>query len=79
MKLSRDTKATFDTFSIEYPGSGEAGDIRAVWFTGNVTGARNHSWRTKQQGPKRVYECELKPETVVLAPKKLRIMAIHEV
>lgn len=66
MKLFHGTKATLDTFSIEYPGSGEAGDIRAVWFTDNFTGARNHNRRTKQQGPKRVYECELKPEAVVL-------------
>lgn len=44
----------------------EVGDIRAVWFTDNFTGARNHNRRTKQQGPKRVYECELKPEAVVL-------------
>lgn len=66
MKLFHGTKATFDTFSVEYPGSGEAGTIRAVWFANNFTAARNHAWRVDGCGPKWVYECELTPDAVLM-------------
>ncbi|WP_017891090.1 hypothetical protein [Serratia sp. S4] len=66
MRLFHGTRAAFTAFSIEYPGTGEAGEIRAVWFTEQLSGAQNHSARTKQPGHRRVYECELHPETLVL-------------
>ncbi|WP_231624295.1 hypothetical protein [Yersinia similis] len=56
----------FDSFSVDYPGTGEVGDIRAIWFTCSFVAARKHSWFTKQDGLPRVYECELASETVIL-------------
>ncbi|AEF43237.1 hypothetical protein SerAS12_0074 [Serratia sp. AS12] len=66
MKLFHGTKFTFDTFSVDYPGTGEAGNIHAIWFANNFTAARNHARQVGNYSQCWVYECELAADAVLM-------------
>ncbi|ELY1861858.1 hypothetical protein [Serratia marcescens] len=66
MKLFHGTKFTFDTFSVDYPGTGENGKIHAIWFANNFSAARNHAWRVGNYSQCWVYECELAEDAILM-------------
>ncbi|HHR6499800.1 TPA: hypothetical protein ACS8CD_000288 [Providencia alcalifaciens] len=66
MKIYHGTKATFQTFDTNFAGTGEAGDIPAIWFTDNYKGAYNHALKTRQDGIPKVFECTLDESTIIL-------------
>ncbi|HAT3626784.1 TPA: hypothetical protein I8553_003955, partial [Morganella morganii] len=66
MKIYHGTKATFNYFDTSFAGTGEAGDIPAIWFTDNYKGAYNHAFKTRQNGLPKIFECELHDSAIVL-------------
>lgn len=66
MYLYHGTKTEFDQFDVSYWGSGEAGTIRACWFTDNFEGARNHAcYKNRNAGQPRVLRCKLSDKAVL--------------
>lgn len=60
MELFHGTRARFTQFDTSFKGTGEAGDIDAIWFTDNYAGARNHAcYKNRNDGSPLVYRCKL--------------------
>lgn len=68
MRLFHGSKTFFSEFSTDYLGTGESGDIHAIWFANNFNAARNHCFRIRSLTHRSVwvYECELLSDSVVL-------------
>ena len=68
MKLFHGSKTYFSEFSTDYLGTGETGDIHAIWFADNFNAARNHCYKIRSLTHRSVwvYECELLSDTAVL-------------